>query len=252
MDQPVTVVLGLGREVGEAVARRFIEAGHAVLAADPDREKVESARKALGKKGRVFTGELDTAIGLRNCLARAEEEFERIDNIVAIPVLPPADSLATLDWDRFNASMRRATEGAARTMRLFADRLSALESEPAARASQARQRGSITFILSIAAHLSQPDSFTQSAAQGAIEAMVRASAVELAAQRVRTNAIVAVRPRADAQESWLKSRTPLGRAALADEVAEAALYLASRNAAIVTGESLVLDGGRSVLSGCLG
>jgi NAD(P)-dependent dehydrogenase (short-subunit alcohol dehydrogenase family) len=44
---------------------------------------------------------------------------------------------------------------------------------------------------------------------------------------------------------------PLGRAALADEIAEAARYIASPQAAYLTGQSLILDGGRSTLSGLL-
>ncbi|MEL6209118.1 MAG: SDR family oxidoreductase, partial [Pseudomonadota bacterium] len=70
-----------------------------------------------------------------------------------------------------------------------------------------------------------------------------------ASQQIRVNAISAIRPRAEAEEGWDKSRVPLGRAALADEIADAALYLSSRAAAIVTGATLVLDGGRSVLAG---
>ncbi|MEL7130713.1 MAG: SDR family oxidoreductase, partial [Pseudomonadota bacterium] len=54
-----------------------------------------------------------------------------------------------------------------------------------------------------------------------------------------------------ATENWLKQRTPLKRAALADEIAEAAAYLASPRSAIVTGETLTLDGGRRQLGGVL-
>ncbi len=52
-------------------------------------------------------------------------------------------------------------------------------------------------------------------------------------------------------ETWTAKRTPLGRAALADEIADAAAFLASPEAAIITGEMLRLDGGRSGLAGIL-
>lgn len=65
------------------------------------------------------------------------------------------------------------------------------------------------------------------------------------------NAIVAIRPREEKMETWTGKRTPLGRAALADEIADSAAFLASPEAAIITGEVLRLDGGRSGLAGIL-
>ena len=41
MEKPVTLILGLGLQTGEAIARRFCEAGHAVIACDPQPKRVE-------------------------------------------------------------------------------------------------------------------------------------------------------------------------------------------------------------------
>jgi NAD(P)-dependent dehydrogenase (short-subunit alcohol dehydrogenase family) len=68
---------------------------------------------------------------------------------------------------------------------------------------------------------------------------------------IRVNAVSAIRPRAEKNELWLKARTPLKRAALADEIAEAVGFLASPGAAIITGETLIMDGGRLQLGGTL-
>lgn len=250
-DAPVTLILGLGREAGEAVARRFNALGHAVIAADPDEEKIERARANLPEKVHLFHGDLHTRLGLRNCMSVAEEDYARLDNLVVIPALPAGDHLAELEIDRFDKAIAKATRGAALAMRLFAERIDALADEDGADPDMLGRGGSITFILSIASQLSQPGKFTQSVAQGAILAAMRAGAVELAGRDIRVNAISAVRPRADVTEPWLASRTPLGRAAQADELADAAAYLASAGAAIVTGETLVLDGGRSVLGGVI-
>jgi len=114
-----------------------------------------------------------------------------------------------------------------------------------------RQSGTVTFVLSMSARLASPGRFAESISQAAIEAVVQASAVELAEARIRVNAISAIRPRAEDDEPWLKIRTPLGRAALADEIAEAVGFLASPGAAIITGETLIMDGGRLQLGGTL-
>jgi NAD(P)-dependent dehydrogenase (short-subunit alcohol dehydrogenase family) len=81
--------------------------------------------------------------------------------------------------------------------------------------------------------------------------VIKAGAVELADRQIRVNGIVAIRPREERIENWTTRRTPWGRAAIADEIADAARYLSSPDAAIITGELLKLDGGRSSLAGVL-
>lgn len=250
MAHPVTIILGLGQEVGQAVARRFFELGHNVVAADADRDRTDRAERELPDKIRVLHTDTDATLGLRNCFAVAEEAFERIDNLIVIPRIPGDDRLSELDTDNFAETMTAATNGAMLAAKLFAERLAEREDEVIARAEQARQRGTVTFVLSEAVYASQPGRFTATAAQGAVAAVMRAASIELAPEAIRVNAIAAIRPRSETDE-WLKLRTPLGRPALADEIAEAAQYLSSQGAAIVTGETLVLDGGRARLTGIL-
>ncbi len=256
MDQSVTLIIGLGREVGEAVARRFFEAGHGVIAVDAVSSRVEHARGELDERIHVARQErLHEEGGLKNCLTMAKTQYERLDNLVVIPSLPEPDTLEQTDPDRFGEAVANLASTAMLAMRLFASHVEAYEEAAGARINQARQRGAMVFILSLQNRLLIPGRFTQNASQGAIEAVMRAGALELAPKRIRVNAVSAIRPRAqsDAEErKWLKSRTPLGRAALADEIADAALFLSSSQSAIITGETLVLDGGRALLSGVLG
>lgn len=256
MDQPVTVIIGLGREVGEAVARRFFEAGHAVIAVDSVNSRIEHARSELDERIQVIRQErLDEAGGVKNCLTLAKTNYERLDNLVVVPSLPDPDTLEGLEPERFAKAMSKATNMAMLSMQMFAEQIEAYEETAGLRANQARQRGAIVFVLSLQNRLLIPGRFTQNASQGAIEAVMRAGALELAPRRIRVNAVSAIRPRAhsdDEERAWLKSRTPLGRAALADEIADAALFLSSSQSAIITGETLVLDGGRHLLSGVLG
>lgn len=256
MDQPVTLIIGLGREVGEAVARRFFEAGHGVIAVDSNSSRVEHARGELDERILVARQEgLHQEGSVKNCLTMVRTQYERLDNLVVIPTLPEPDTLEQMDPARFGEAVANSASTAMLAMRLFANHIDADFDTAGARVNQARQRGAIVFILSLQNRLLIPGRFTQNATQGAIEAVMRAGALELAAKRIRVNAVSAIRPRAqsdDEERKWLKSRTPLGRAALADEIADTALFLSSNQSAIITGETLVLDGGRSLLSGVLG
>jgi NAD(P)-dependent dehydrogenase (short-subunit alcohol dehydrogenase family) len=251
MAQPVTAILGMGHEVGDALARRFLERGHDIVVADPSANRLERARETISDKAMFHHGELHTKLGLRNCFASAAESFGRIDNAVIIPAIAEADNLQDFDSDRFDKAVIKSVRGAALTLRVFSERIDGQEDLPGSGLDRVRQNGTVTFILSHAAASTMPGRFTESVTQAAVRGAMQAGAVELAEHGIRVNAIVAIRPRAEKTDPWTTKRTPLGRAALGDEIADAAYFLASPEAAIITGETLMLDGGRARLSGIL-
>ena len=249
--EPVTLIIGLGREVGDSIARCFQEAGHRVLVADPSAERLELARDALEDGAATYHGELHSRLGLRNAVTAALEAFGRIDNAVIIPEIEEGDHLLDFAQEKFEKALARSARGAALAVRVVAERLLEQEDLPQAGVERIPQKGTITFVLGYAAVASMPGRFTESVGQGAILGVIKASALELAEHAIRVNAIIAIRPREERSESWTARRVPLGRAARADEIAEAARYIASPQAAYLTGQSLILDGGRSTLSGML-
>lgn len=250
MAEPVTLVLGLGREIGDAIARGFCEADHRVLVADPSAERLEAARHALDEDEiAIYHGELHSRLGLRNAIAAAIESFGRIDNAVIVPEIEENDHVLDFDQERFEKALARSARGSALALRVIADRLLEQDDLPQAGVERIPQKGSITFVLGYAALASMPSWFTESVAQSAILGVMRAGALGLAEHAIRVNAVVAIRPREERAESWTTKRVPLGRATLADEIAEAVRYVASPRAAFMTGQTLVLDGGRSTLAG---
>lgn len=251
MITPVTLILGLGRDVGTACARYFQEHGHHVVIAAANEAVMTRAIDELGKPVTTHQGNLHTLIGIRNALNAAFEAHQRIDNIVVIPSLPDPVALADMDVEEFNAVTMRDARAATIVLRLFAEEVKQQVPLVSDGPERQRQAGTVTFVLSLSARLASPGKFSESVSQAALEAVVRAGAIGLAADLIRVNAISAIRPRAEKEELWLKARTPLGRAALADEIAEAVGYLASPGAAIITGETLIMDGGRSKLNGTL-
>lgn len=251
MGIPVTAILGLGREVGDAVARRFSETGHHVIAADPNAERLATAKNAVPDDVIFHHGEIYTRLGLRNAFTAALEGFGRIDNAVIIPEIEEADTVFDFAKDKFDKAMAKSTRGAALALQVFAERIALQDDLPSVGVERLRQKGTVTFVLSYSAIASMPGRFTESVSQGAVLSVMRAGAIELADRSIRVNAIVAIRPREDKTDSWTASRTPLGRTAQGDEIADACRFLASPEAAFITGEALKLDGGRSRLAGVI-
>jgi NAD(P)-dependent dehydrogenase (short-subunit alcohol dehydrogenase family) len=237
MGVPVTAILGLGREVGDAIARRFSETGHRVLAADPSAERLATARNAVPDDVIFHHGELFTRLGL--------------DNAVIIPELEEPDTLLDFSTEKFDKAIAKSIRGTALALQVFAERIAEQEDLPTVGVERLRQKGTITFVLSYSAIASMPGQFTETISQGGVLGVMRAGAVELADLSIRVNAIVAVRPSEERIQSWTMRRTPLGRTALADEIADACRFMASPEAAFITGEALRLDGGRRGLAGLL-
>lgn len=113
--------------------------------------------------------------------------------------------------------------------------------------------GSIINISSVVSTLAFPNAAVYSGTKGAVDAITRSLATELGPRRIRVNAI---RPgmvetegthAAGIEESEMKQRvlalTPLGRLGQPDDIAGAAVFLASSESSWITGETLVIAGG---------
>jgi len=251
MEKPVSLIIGLGQTVGEAIARRFLDAGHTVLAVDPDEKQLSELEKLLGDKVDLHHGDVHTKIGLKNALALCLESYGRIDNVVAVPTLPEPDNLFDLDTKGFQNKLTTVIRASVNALRIFSDQMIEQIQDPENAADRTRQAGTFTFVLSLGAVASQPGWFSEGVTQKAILGVVKSASVELAPEHVRVNAVVALRPRAEGREPWLKLRTPIRRPASAEEIAETALFLSNPASNIITGEAITLDGGRVQLSGLL-
>lgn len=251
MEKPVTLIIGLGQTVGDAIARRFVEDNQTVIAVDPDQRLLDDLRKTSDDKVLVHHGDTHTRLGLRNALAVTLESSGHIDNVICVPELPGEDTLAKMDMEVFQNALLRTVKASVQTLRVFSEIMAEQREEPSSAVDRPRQAGTFTFILSLGAQMTQPGWFTESVTQHAVLGVVKTAAVELAELNIRVNAVIALRPRAEGREPWLKERTPAGRPALAEEIAETALFLARPTSAIITGEAIILDGGRRHLSGLI-
>ncbi|MEM9938388.1 MAG: SDR family oxidoreductase [Pseudomonadota bacterium] len=251
MEKPVTLVIGLGQTVGEALVRLFLDEGHAVLAVDPSQDALDEIRKTSGDKIVMHHGAVHTRLGFRNALAAALETYGQVNNVIIVPELPDPDTLLELDMEDFETILMKTVRASVQGLRVFSKVMKEQLQDPGNAAERRRQAGTFTFVLSLGAEMAQPGWFSESVTQHAVLGVIKSAAVELAADQIRVNGIVALRPRAEGREPWLRDRTPFGRSAIAEEIAETAKFLTSPDSSIITGEAIVLDGGRRHLSGLI-
>ena len=117
--------------------------------------------------------------------------------------------------------------------------------------------GTIINLSSIAARQTQPEMMAYSIASAAVQQMTRSMALALAPHRIRMNAIsfgsvmsASLRYAVAENREWrdeIRDKSPLGRIAAPNELCEAVQFLAADSSAFMTGEVMVVDGGRSLL-----
>lgn len=119
-----------------------------------------------------------------------------------------------------------------------------------------RKKGRIVHISSKAAVVGEPGHVAYSASKGAVLSLTRAMAIDLAPYHITVNAVCPGPTYTDmllealpdeAQREELAAATPLGRLGQPEDIAAAVLYLASDEAAWITGQALSIDGGLSIL-----
>jgi NAD(P)-dependent dehydrogenase (short-subunit alcohol dehydrogenase family) len=228
------VVTGASSGIGEAVARRFAAAGARVAGISLDGGAPVDGIFVAGD-----TGDVAAVDGLAE---RVEAEWGGIDvwvNNAARLLVKPLVETTDDDW---HALLRANLHGF-----FYGCRAAARRMQPAG-------SGAIVNVTSAARILAVPDFGAYAAAKGAIEALTKTLALELAPFGVTVNAVApgAIDTPLNANaytpevRRTYERRIPLGHIGTADEVADVMLFLASDAARYVTGQELVVDGGLTV------
>lgn len=251
MRAPCAVLLGLGQGSGLACARRFAEAKWSVMIVDGNQKSLDRAENDLGELCHYLHEDQHTRLGLKNALAGTLEQFNGVDVVISVPPLPENLPLQEMTIEALTALYQKGAMSYLLAAKVFSAEMIRELNWSDEHVERPVHVKSFLTILSRAAVSSDPGGLMSSASQGATLAAVKSLAIDLAPHRIRSNAVISVRPRAEAAEDWLKSRTPLGRSSKPDELADAAFFLASHQAKFITGQGLELDGGRSYLNGVI-
>jgi 2-keto-3-deoxy-L-fuconate dehydrogenase len=228
------LVTGAGSGIGEAVARNLHAEGADVVLADAVGERVDALAGELGARARALT--LD--VREEEAVAPAMGELDVLVNVAGVGSTTSAPDTPLEVWENVFAVNARGTF---------------LCCKHAIPGMVERGGGAIVNIASVAGLVGLPNRAAYCASKGAVIALTRALAIDHVRQGVRVNAVCpgtvdspwVRRLVEDAGESLdaLRARQPMGRLGTTDEVARAVLYLASDDAAFVTGSGLVIDGG---------
>lgn len=241
------VVTGGGKGIGRACAERFAGAGDLVVLIDVDRQAGEATAQELGRTGdaRFIHADLTSEDSARAAIREAHGLAGRLDVLVNSAGIVSGAPVLDFTVEQFERVIR---------INLIASFICAQE---AARLMVDQGRGAIINMSSINGQVAIPDQVAYCASKGAINQLTRSMALSMAPHNVRVNAVapgtiltdlareVLKRPES---MTVMKSRTPLGRGAEPAEVASVVYFLASDEASYITGEILVVDGGRMALN----
>ncbi len=243
------LVTGAGSGFGAGVARRFAREGALVACVDIDLDAATKvAQELVGAPGTAIAIACDVADGasVRAMVAEAVRYFEEFDIIVN------------------NAGITQKPRRSANVPEDEIDRLIAINVKSlyhmavhAHPVLRKRGGGAVINIASVGAMRPRPGMTWYNATKAAVVAITQSLAAELAPDRIRVNAIAPLVGRtpmakvmfgddADAALDRLAATVPLGRLCTPEDIAAAAVYLASDDAAFVTGIILPIDGGRMV------
>jgi NAD(P)-dependent dehydrogenase (short-subunit alcohol dehydrogenase family) len=250
----VCIVTGASQGIGEACARRFAREGAKVVLAD-----IEDARgQALAQElqGLFVHCDVGDKAQVDTLVAKAMLSHGRIDVLVNnAGIFKAADFLDIGEAD-FDAVLRVNLKGSFLVGQAVAREMA--KAQPRGGQGDHASRGVIVNMSSVNAVLTIPTIASYNVSKGGINQLTRVMALALADKGIRVNAVApgtiatelaakAVLTSEDAR-TRIMSRTPMKRLGLPCEVADVVAWLASDAATYVTGEIVVVDGGRMTLN----
>jgi len=244
------LVTGAGSGIGAAAARRFADEGAKVATADLDGARAQATADAIARAGGTalaIAADVSRSADVQAMVDRAHAAYGRIDilmNNAGVMLTTPFLEVTEAQWDReINTNLKG--------MFLVGQAV-------ARRMAQDGKGGAIINMSSINALLAIPTAVPYSVSKGGVKQLTGAMAVALAPHKIRVNAIGPGTTATGMTREMLASpetvrailsRTPLGRVAQPEEIANIALFLASDEASYITGATIYADGGRLPLNG---
>lgn len=243
LENKTAVVIGGTSGIGRAIAHGLAEAGADVVCTSRRAEQVESTAaeiEGFGKKTLRITSDVSDRASLENLLNECVKEFGKVDilvNSAGRTKRAPTLDYAEEDW---NAILETNLTGTLRSCQIFGRQM--IE----------QNYGRIINIASLSTFVSLFEVAAYSASKAAVASLTKSLAIEWAKHGVNVNAIAPGVFKTDLNRELLEStdrgkefqlRTPMGRFGQVEELAGAAVFLASDAASYVTGEVLVVDGG---------
>jgi 3-oxoacyl-[acyl-carrier protein] reductase len=246
LTRKIAIVTGAASGFGEGIARKFVAEGARVVVADRDGAGAERVAAALGEGAIGVRADVTVGADVAAMIERAFERFGGLDILVNNAgmghVPQPLESLDEADFDRLLAVNVKAIYLAAR------------EVVPR---FKAQKKGVILNIASTAGVSPRPRLTWYNASKGWVITATRSMAVELAPFGIRVCALNPVAGETPMLKTFMGEDTPevrarflatipIGRFSTPEDLGNAACFLCSDEASMITGVALEVDGGRCI------
>ena len=240
------VVGGGGGGIGRAITAALAAAGSAIAVADIDPQRAQEGAAdavAAGAKAVSLTGDVRAPGVVDDLVSRAVDELGGLDILVTVvggqlAFVPAALIHETTDedWDlMFDLNLRYVARAVRAALHAFLAQGGG---------------GTIVSVGSITGIAGSPMQAAYGAAKAGLASLARSVAAEYSREGIRMNVVTCgpiTTPVAEAAQVDAPDWIPLGRSGSADEVADAAVFLASPLSSYITGQSLVVDGGATAV-----
>ncbi len=246
LEGKTAIVTGGASGFGAGIAQKFLSEGARVMIADVNGDAAEVQAKQLGPNAIAQLVDVADAASVQAMADIVRDRFGHLDILVnnaGITHMPmPLEKVAEDDFDRvFNVNMKSVY----------------LTARALVPAMKARGKGAILNVASTAGLSPRPNLNWYNASKGWMITATKTMAVELAPSGVRVNAICPVAGETPLLKSFMGEDTPemrakflstipLGRFSTPEDMANAACFLCSDEASMITGAALEVDGGRCI------
>lgn len=240
------IVTGGASGFGAGIVQKFIAEGARVMIADINGEAASDMASDIGDQAIAQTADVSSATSVQAMADTALAHFGHLDiliNNAGVTHLPtPLDEISEEDFDRvFNINVKSIYL----TARAFVPHM------------KQREQGAILNVASTAGVSPRPNLSWYNASKGWVITATRAMAVELAPKGIRVNALNPVAGETPLLKSFMGEDTPemrakflstipLGRFSQPEDMGNAACFLCSDEASMITGVAMEVDGGRCI------
>jgi 3-oxoacyl-[acyl-carrier protein] reductase len=243
----VAIVTGAASGFGEGIARHYAAEGARVVVADLNAEGASAVAASIGPAARAVAGDVSKAADVQALVAATLQHFGRLDIVVNnAGITHRNQSMLDVDEAQFD--------------RIYAVNVKSIYLMTQATVPHLRRAGGgvIVNIGSTAGLRPRPGLTWYNGSKGAVNVLSKSMAVELAPDRIRVNVICPVMgvtglleqfmgmPDTPENRQKFLATIPLGRLSTPDDIARAAVYLASDEADFITGVEFPVDGGRTI------
>jgi 3-oxoacyl-[acyl-carrier protein] reductase len=236
------LITGASGPIGGSIARTLHAQGATVGISGTRREILDRLAGELGERAHVLPCNLADAAATDALVPRAEEAMGQLDVLVANAGLTRDNLMVQLrdeDWEQVIAINLSATFRLARA---------------AVRGMMRRRFGRIVAITSVVGSTGNPGQANYVAAKAGIAGMIKSIAAEYAKRGITANCVAPgfidtpmTQKLNDKQREAIMAKVPASRAGTPEEVAAAVVFLASNEAAYVTGQTLHVNGGMAMI-----